>query len=50
MGERSVAYANDKMRERYTPQAHAREINLFHLRKDHRSRIVRDGDHYPGAG
>ncbi|HOY30107.1 MAG TPA: bacillithiol biosynthesis cysteine-adding enzyme BshC, partial [Flavobacteriales bacterium] len=46
VGERSVAYANDKMRERYTPQAHAREINLFHLRKDHRSRIVRDGDHY----
>lgn len=46
VGERTVAYANEKMRERYAPQAHAREINLFHLRKGHRSRIERHGDHY----
>lgn len=46
VGERTVAYANAKLGERYTPQAHAREINLFFLRAGHRSRIVREGDHY----
>ena len=46
VGERTVAYANEMMRERYMPQAHAREINLFYLRNGHRSRIVVDGDHY----
>jgi bacillithiol biosynthesis cysteine-adding enzyme BshC len=44
--QRSVQYANDRIRTRYTVQAHAREINLFHLRPGHRSRIVLDGDHY----
>lgn len=44
--ERTVRYANDRIGERYKVQAHAREINLFHLREGHRSRIVPDGDHY----
>lgn len=44
--QRTVAYANERIRERYTVQAHAREINIFHLRNGHRSRIVQDGDHY----
>ena len=46
VGARTVAYANEKMRERYTPQAHAREINLFHLRNGYRARIVPQEDHY----
>jgi len=44
--ERTVVYANERIKERYTVQAHAREINLFHLRPGHRSRIVREEDHY----
>ncbi len=44
--ERSVGFANERLKVRYTAQAHARPINLFHLRPGHRSRIERDGDHY----
>ncbi|MBK7617753.1 MAG: bacillithiol biosynthesis cysteine-adding enzyme BshC [Flavobacteriales bacterium] len=44
--QRTVAYANERIAARYTVQAHAREINLFHLRPGHRSRIVLEGDHY----
>lgn len=36
---RTVRYANDKLASRYEPQAHAREINLFHLSPGQRSRI-----------
>ena len=43
---RTVRYADDRIKERYVVQAHAREINLFHLRPGYRSRIERDGDHY----
>lgn len=46
VAQRTVSYANDRIKERYPIQAHAREINLFHLRPGHRSRIVTDGDHY----
>lgn len=46
VAERTVRYANERIKERYAVQAHAREINLFHLRPGHRSRIVLDGDHY----
>lgn len=42
---RSVAYANDRMGS-HAPQAHAREINLFHLSPGRRSRIERSGDRY----
>ena len=44
--ERSVGYADELLKERYAAQAHARPINLFHLRAGHRSRIERDGEHY----
>lgn len=43
---RTVAYANDKLAANYGVQAHARDINLFHLRPGHRSRIVADGERY----
>ena len=43
---RSVRYANDKLSPRYEPQAHARDINLFHLSPGHRSRIELDSDTY----
>jgi bacillithiol biosynthesis cysteine-adding enzyme BshC len=43
---RSVEYANAKLAEHYKVQAHARPINLFHLRPGHRSRIELQGDHY----
>ncbi|MBL7950897.1 MAG: bacillithiol biosynthesis cysteine-adding enzyme BshC [Flavobacteriales bacterium] len=46
VAQRTVAYANGLIEERYPVQAHARAINLFHLRPGHRSRIVQDGDHY----
>lgn len=46
IAQRTVAYANERIEARYTVQAHAREINLFHLRPGHRSRIVQDADHY----
>src|SRR5436190_844660 len=44
--ERCVAYADERLKERYTLQAHARPINLFHLRSGHRARIEAEGDHY----
>lgn len=44
--QRSVAYADERLKERYPSQAHARPINLFHLRPGHRSRIEAVGDHY----
>ncbi len=43
---RTVQYANEKLAGHYALQAHARDINLFHLRPGHRSRIVREDDHY----
>jgi bacillithiol synthase len=43
---RTVRYANERLGAHYPAQAHAREINLFHLRPGHRSRIERDGDLY----
>lgn len=46
VAQRTVAYADERIKERYAVQAHAREINLFHLRNGHRSRIVQDDDHY----
>lgn len=39
IAKRSVDYADERLSERYAPQAHARAINLFHLRPGHRSRI-----------
>ncbi|MBK9177409.1 MAG: bacillithiol biosynthesis cysteine-adding enzyme BshC [Flavobacteriales bacterium] len=44
--ERTVMYADEKLKERYGPQAHARALNLFHLRAGHRARIERQGDHF----
>lgn len=41
---RTVSFANERIRERYPVQAHAREINIFHLRPGMRSRIMPDGD------
>ncbi len=43
---RTVHYANEKLRPRYEPQAHAREINLFHLSPGRRARIDLDGDQF----
>ncbi len=43
---RSVTYADEKLKSSYPIQAHAREINLFHMRPGHRSRIVLDGERY----
>lgn len=46
IAERCVAYADDRLKGRYTVQAHTRPINLFHLRPGHRSRIELVEDHY----
>lgn len=46
VGQRTVSYANEKLQDRYKVQAHAREINLFYLTPQKRSRIDVDGDHY----
>lgn len=45
---RSVAYANAQLAHQGRPQvqAHARDVNLFHLRPGHRSRIELQGDHF----
>lgn len=43
---RAVTYANERLAARYDVQAHAREINLFHLRPGHRSRIVEEDGRY----
>jgi bacillithiol biosynthesis cysteine-adding enzyme BshC len=44
--EQAVRYANERLAVRHAVQAHARPINLFHLRPGHRARIERDGDGY----
>ena len=44
--ERTVRYANDRLRPRYTEQAHARDVNLFYLSAGARRRIERQGDRY----
>lgn len=44
--KRSVDFADERLKKRYAAQAHARSINLFHLRPGHRSRIEADGDHF----
>jgi bacillithiol biosynthesis cysteine-adding enzyme BshC len=46
IAQRTVAYADERIKERYSVQAHARAINVFHLRPGHRSRIVPDGEHF----
>ena len=46
IAERCVAYADERLKERYAVQAHTRPINLFHLRPGHRSRIELVDDHY----
>lgn len=46
IAQRTVAYADDRLRARYPVQAHARAINLFHLRQGHRSRIEAEGDRF----
>ncbi|MBP7514018.1 MAG: bacillithiol biosynthesis cysteine-adding enzyme BshC [Flavobacteriales bacterium] len=43
---RTVRYANDKLVGHYEPQAHAREINLFHISASKRSRIDLVDDHF----
>lgn len=43
---RAVHYANDKLAGHWRTQAFARDINLFHLRPGHRSRIELQGDRY----
>ena len=42
----AVDYADERLQQHYKVQAHARAINLFHLRPGHRARIERDGDLY----
>ena len=44
IAQRSVTYANAKLEPHYSIQAFAREINLFHLRPDRRTRIELTGD------
>jgi bacillithiol biosynthesis cysteine-adding enzyme BshC len=39
----AVSRTNAQLADRYGAQAHVREINLFHLRPGHRSRIVAEG-------
>lgn len=43
---RAVRYADDQLKAHYTTQAHAREINVFHLVDGRRARIVREGDRF----
>lgn len=43
---RCVRYADEKLAAHWRTQAHARDINLFHLRPGHRSRIELQGDRY----
>lgn len=43
---RAVTYANERLAGRYPIQAHAREINLFHLSEGRRSRIEQQGEEY----
>lgn len=44
--QRTVAYADAKLNGRYALQAHARDINLFHLRAGQRARITLAEDRY----
>lgn len=46
IAQRAVAFADERLGVRYGPQAHARAINVFHLRPGHRARIERQGDHF----
>lgn len=46
VASRSVQYADGKLAGHYKVQAHARAINLFHLRPAHRSRIELQGERY----
>ena len=46
VGQRSVSYANEKLQDRYKVQAHAREINLFYLSPQVRSRIELKDDRF----
>ncbi len=46
VAQRAVAYADERLGARYGVQAHVREVNLFHLRKGHRSRIVLEDDNF----
>ncbi len=46
IAHRAVTYADELLRERYEPQAHARQVNLFHLRAGHRSRIERQAGQF----
>ncbi|HEY0978699.1 MAG TPA: bacillithiol biosynthesis cysteine-adding enzyme BshC [Flavobacteriales bacterium] len=43
---RTVRYANERLAGIQDEQAHARDINLFHLRDGHRSRIERQDERY----
>lgn len=43
---RCVRYANEKLDGHWRSQAFARDINLFHLRPGHRSRIELHGDRF----
>lgn len=43
---RSVHYADEKLAAHWRTQAHARDINLFHLRPGRRSRMELQGDRY----
>jgi len=42
--QRTVNYADDRLKVHYRPQAHARPMNLFHLRPGHRSRLEHSGN------
>ncbi len=44
--QRTVVYANERLQQHYGVQAHARDINLFHLRPGHRARIVEEEGRY----
>ncbi|MCB9169405.1 MAG: bacillithiol biosynthesis cysteine-adding enzyme BshC [Flavobacteriales bacterium] len=44
--ERTVRYADEKLPKGYGGQAHARPVNLFHLRPGHRSRVSVDDAGY----
>ena len=46
VAQRSVRYADEKLAGHWRTQAYVREINLFHLRPGHRSRIELKGDDF----
>lgn len=46
VAQRAVAHANTQLARNYAVQAHAREINLFHLCPGHRRRMVQEGEGY----